>query len=388
MIRQTPQTVNHKEPTFPLSKSSATGVGMVRRVLGVFCALLLVAAILGGALQAAPDAGGTPNELEAVQAEEQAVLAELFALNREREATLVEQQRLDQEQLVTRAQAIEIQVAMQQTEIRLGDLRRRLADRLRILQERGKLNPFAILLGAESLSTFLDRLESVTLLMAHDRRLMAQVSATQAELTQQRAALEANQAHLAALAEQARAAAAKLTEEIAKRELILTGLAAERGRIESELAKLETAWAEVPEILSALAESISASAAQADGFAPDEVSFSLFPPGATAVVSAETLNRLIESGLAFAFEPGGARLRGRLAGVEFELQGSFEIIEHEAIRFSPTTLALNGVVVPADVVKRAVESSPIQIDLVRWIRPFHLVELKLDKGALTVRAGL
>lgn len=361
---------------------------MVRRVLVSFCSLLLVASILGGALHAAPDEGATPAELAEVQSRQQAVLAELFALNREREATLAEEQRLDQEQFRTRVEAVELQVKIQESELLLTDLRRRLANRLRILQERGKLNPFAILLGAESLSAFLDRLESVTLLMAHDRRLMAQVSATQQELARRQAELKANQERLAGLVEAAQATAAKLAAEIAKRESILAGLATERERIEAELAKLETAWAEVPELLSALAETISASAAKADGFAPDEVSFSLLPPGATAVVTAGTLNKLIDSGLAFAFEPGGARLRGRLTGVEFELQGDFAIIEKKAIRFTPTSLALNGVSVPREVMSKAVAQSPIQIDLERWITPFHLLELKLDEGALTVRAGL
>ncbi|HLO02805.1 MAG TPA: hypothetical protein VK191_06850 [Symbiobacteriaceae bacterium] len=361
---------------------------MVRRTLGIFCSLLLVASIFGGAPQAAPDEGRTPTELADVQAQEQAVLAELFALNRERETIEADQKRLDLEQAEAKVQAVEIQTKITETEAVLADLRQRLAHRLRLLQERGQLNPFSILLGAETLSDFLDRLESVALLMAHDQRLMAQVSTTQLELTEQKAALEATQQRLAALAEEAKAAAAKLSVEIAKRESILTGLRAERGRIEAALAKLETAWAEVPGLLATLAESISASAADAKGFEPDSVTFSLFPPGATAVVSDQTLNGLIASGLAFEFEPAGARLQGRLTGAEFLLQGGFSIIQGKAIRFTPMSMALNGVAVPADVVKEAVMKSPIQIDLERWIQPFHLLDLDLTEGRLTVRSGL
>lgn len=387
MIRQYPQAVNHKEPTFPLSKSSGTGGGDVRRTLVVFCSLVLVTSLLG-APRAAPDEGRTPAELSALQSQEQSVLAELFALNREREATLAEQRRLGQQQVDIHGHTVELKTKIEATEITLADLRRRLANRLRILQEQGKLNPFAILLGAESLSAFLDRLESVTLLMAHDQRLMTQVRTTQAELAQQQADLEANQERLTALALQAEATAARLAAEIAKRESILAGLSTERERLEAELSKLETAWAEVPPLLTALAETIKTSAAKADGFEPDEVSFSLFPPGATAVVTAGTLNKLIDRGLAFAFEPAGARLRGRLTGVEFELQGSFEIIERSVIRFTPGALVLNGVAVPPEVVKQAVAESPIQIDLERWITPFRLLGLTLAEGRLTVRAGL
>lgn len=361
---------------------------MVRRTLGIFCAFFVIASLLSGAPQAAPDAGRTPAELAAVQTQEQTVLAELFALNREREATLADQKRLDEEQEAAQVQATETQAKIAVTERTLADLKERLAGRLRILQERGRLNPFAILLGAESLSAFLDRLESVTLLMAHDQRLMDQVRTTQRELTQQKDLLEATQQRLATLAEQARAAATKLSAEIAKRESILSGLQAERGRMEAELAKLEAAWAEVPTVLGALAKEIGDSAAKADGFEPDEVSFTLFPPGATAVVSAESLNRMISTGMTFAFEQAGARLRGRLAGAEIELQGGFSIIDGKAIRYTPTSMALNRVAIPPEVVKEAVDRSPIQIDLERWITPFHLLELRLTEGRLTVRSGL
>lgn len=360
----------------------------MRRTIGLLLGLCLVASIGGRAPQAAPDDGRTPTELAEVQSQEQAVLAELFTLNREREATLAEQQRLDQEQATTQRKATETQAKIVQTERSLADLKQRLAGRLRLLQERGQLNPFAILLGAESLSAFLDRLESVTLLMAHDQRLMAQVSAAQRELSQQKAELEATEQRLAALADAVRATAAKLSVEIAKRESILAGLQAERGRMEAELAKLETAWAEVPALLATLATSISTSAEQADGFAPDEVSFSFFPPGATAIVSDETLNRLITNGLAFEFEPTGARLQGQLTDADFLLRGAFSIIDGKAIRYTPTTMTLNGVEIPADVVTKAVTKSPIQIDLERWIRPFHLIDLLLTDGRLTVRSGL
>jgi peptidoglycan hydrolase CwlO-like protein len=360
----------------------------VRRTIGWILGCCLIMASLGSGPRAAQDEGRTQADLATLQSQEQTTLAELFALNREREAIEAELKHLDQEQAATQAQAADLQVQIAETEATLAELKHRLANRLRILQERGQLNPFAILLGAETLSDFLDRLESITLLMAHDRKLMAQVSETQQALAHQKEALEAAETRLAALVDRARAAAAKLASEIAKRESILTGLRAERGRIEAELAKLEAAWAEVPGLLATLADAIRTSAAKADGFEPDQVDFSLFPPGATAVVSDRSLNKLVASGLSFAFQPGEASLQGRLAGAEFMLQGGFSIVAGKAIRFTPAAMRLNGVAIPVKVVEEAVGQKPIEIDLERWITPFHLLDLELSDGRLTVRSGL
>lgn len=359
----------------------------MRRLVGLLLSMVLMASLLSQSL-AAVDDPPTKTDLTTLQAQEQAVLAELFALNRERDSTQKRLKEITEEQATTGALITELQVKITQTEGALTALKSRLAHRLQLLQEGGQLNPFSILLGADSLGTFLDRLESLQLLLAHDRRLMTQVKETNSALGQQSQALQSTELRLGALADEARGAEAKLSAEIVKHESILAGLQAERGRMETELAKLEQAWAEVPGVLASLSDSINRSAEQATGFEPDQVKLSLFPPGATAVVSDTTLNKLVTNGIGFQFKKDAALLQGRLAKAELLLQGGFSIVNGTAIRFTPLEMRLNGVPVPAGVVTEAVGKRPIQLELGRWISPFRLQDLKLAPGALTVQSGL
>jgi peptidoglycan hydrolase CwlO-like protein len=361
----------------------------MRRVMGLLLGALLIVAMLSQPTVAAiDDDRPSATDLAALKSKEQAVLADLFALNRDRESIEKRLAEISQDRATTAAQITELQGKIVESEGALAALKTRLAHRLQVMQEGAHLDPFSMLLGSDSLSDFLDRLESLQLLLNHDRHLMAQVNQTKKTLTQQSEALAANERRLGLLADEARSAEAKLSDEIVKRESILAGLQAERGRMEAELAKLEQAWSKIPDLLSSLSDTISSAADKVDWFEPDQVSFSLFPPGATVVVSDGTLNKLLTNGLEFQFKPDAVLLEGDLPGAKLLLQGSFSIVDGKAIRFTPKEMRLNGVLVPADLVAQAVGKKPIQLDLSRWSTPFHLQDLKADSGVLTVQSGL
>jgi hypothetical protein len=40
------------------------------------------------------------------------------------------------------------------------------------------------------------------------------------------------------------------------------------------------------------------------------------------------------------------------------------------------------------VLAEALGRTPLEIDLTRWIEPFHLLEVRLQEGSIRVRAGL
>jgi peptidoglycan hydrolase CwlO-like protein len=365
----------------------------LRRKLIQAASGLLLLALLAGAGARAADPTPTPAEANAVRIQEEAVLVELFALNRAREKSQARLAELAIEQRATTEHRVQLQSEIQIKEAAYQQLRKRLANRLRALQEGGRLNPIAILFGADSLASFLDRIEALQLLLNHDRQLMAEVRQTQAELNRQVAELQATEARLAQLAADERTTEAKLSAAISQKEAILSSLREARAQIEARLAELEQAWAAVPGLLQSLAKSLADATASADGFEPDEVSVSYFPPGATSIVSAGRLNELLRRqtdlrGLAFRFDPARVELGGQFGQAQIDLTGAFSIIGRGAIRFTPTQMRLQGIAVPADVLAEALGRTPLEIDLTRWIEPFHLLEVRLQEGSIRVRAGL
>jgi 3D (Asp-Asp-Asp) domain-containing protein len=180
---------------------------------------------------------------------------------REKQAALSDRQRsaaLDLYALQSRLERNEqrlasLQAQLASTEARLARLRvaldvawrslyfaeERLGDRIRQLYVNGRLDPVAILLGAESLDEAIDKIEGLRSLASSDRDLLRQVRQARVELSAAKRAVAARANALRAAETQAEAASASLRAAAAERRSYIARLARERGLTRRQIARAQ-----------------------------------------------------------------------------------------------------------------------------------------------------
>lgn len=351
-------------------------------------ALLLALALL---LAGVPGAGAAPGP-GAVTPEEQQVLQELFALGRSLEETRANMTALDGKIRAAVRQQAEARAEIDRLEARRQQRQATLGRRLRYYHEQGRVAAFTVLLGAQSFEAFLDRLDLLLQVMAHDNRVMRELRGLKDEAAGREREYRAAAEQLEQLRAELAQSETRLQAEIGQREQILTGLQERRAAVEAELAAIELAWSDqalpVLEALGAALQNLDAGS-----FAPDSVSFSLFPPGATAHISGKNLGEFIASqaelkGLTFRVEPGKVSLEGEFAETSVRVVGKFTVAGQNSLRFAPTEIAIDDFQVPPQSLASLPGGGAVEIDVGAMISPFALQGVTLTEGEIQIRAGL
>lgn len=321
------------------------------------------------------------------------VLQELFTLNRTLEETRLAMAKLDQRAAEVESQQADAQVAKEQLEVRRRQRQAAFGVRLRYYHEHGSVAPLGALLGAETLSDFLFRLDTINQILRRDASLLRELRALRDDVQKQEQALKDARAELTSLREQLAAEEQKLRAEIAKRETILEGLAPQdRPVIEAALDAVERDWNEtaVP-VLVALGESLRR--IDPAEFQPDDVKISFFPPGATAQISEQNLNSFLTranalKGISLHLSDGEMELTGQFETAPIRISGRIRLNGPTALRFEPDEIVVRDFTVPADVVARINEVENLDIEVGAMIKPFVLKDVKVAEGKMTLRAGL
>lgn len=180
------------------------------------------------------------SEMEAIVAQKNLIDQEVFALH--------QQVQNINDQVAAYSQLInEKQVELDDAEARLADLKQKNKERIRAMEEGGKLTYWSVLFKSNDFSDFLDRLTMIQEIAAADDRRLKEISKVakeieeaKQELEAEKTALEATKAELAEsekVLEEKRAEAEKLLAD-----LIATGEEYERmmEEAEKEASKLES----------------------------------------------------------------------------------------------------------------------------------------------------
>jgi 3D (Asp-Asp-Asp) domain-containing protein len=211
----------------------------LRRTLLVL--LLAVTALAAPAMSGAhrPSAASLRAQDAAIEAKSRAAVLDLYSLDdrlsaaRSRLETLRGRLAALQHERATlrRARAI----ASHSTRL----AQRNLARRLRLLYERGEVEPLEILLGARSLDDALTSLDNLTGATKQDTAILRAVVAARSQYVSDAAALAARTAELDAATHSAAATAASLEEIRAQRAGYIASLRAQRRLNEGAIAALE-----------------------------------------------------------------------------------------------------------------------------------------------------
>lgn len=360
----------------------------------VLCLLLtLVPALLPAATAAAPaaEAGAGAASAEGLTADEQEALAELFALNRELDAARAALADLDRRgaELATELEATRQELS--QVEVLEEKRQEQVARRLRYLQRHGGLSYLGMLLKAESLRDFMDRVEMLTFVMDQDQTLLAEYRSVAAAATEEETLLAQQQQEWAAIREAQARRERELAQAVAEKEAILAGLKDRRGEVEAALSDLEQDWtAAAMPVLEALGSALLT--LDVDTFEPDELQITILPPGALVHISEARLNGFLTNNrtlrqMAFAVEPDKVTLAGTFDGIPVRVEGKAGMLEKNVLRFQPTLMQVRDFTVPQRVIDEIVAEGWLDIDLSAMADPYSVYKAWTEADELILRAG-
>jgi hypothetical protein len=355
-------------------------------MLGLLLALVLAAvAPRAGAVPAEP-ADATP------PAEEQAVLQELFTLGRKLEETQAAIDKVSAEIAQTAARQSDAAAERTRLDSRRRERQAQLVRRLRAYQVSGRSAPFAVLFGSTSFVDFLSRLDLLGQILDRDARILADLRSLKTAVAAREEELKSATERLSALRTDLAKEEAKLQLEITTREAVLASLQERRAAVEAQLASLETAWETQGEpVLLALGSTLKA--VDPATFEPDEVTFSLLPPGATAVISAESLTRFFAQvkelqGLTVQLVPGNVLIAGQFDGAPIRIGGHFAVAGKTTLRYEPQEIQIRDFVVPPESIAALLAETQIDIDLAEMLSPWVLKSVDVNKDEIRIRSGI
>jgi 3D (Asp-Asp-Asp) domain-containing protein len=208
----------------------------------VFVLLLAVAVLVAPAVGIArrtPTTASLRAQDAAIEAKRRAAVLSLYALDHQLAAAQTRLTTLQLRLAVLRRDRSTLQhaigIAQQSTRI----AQRHLATRLRLLYERGDVEPLEILLGARNLDDALTSIDNLKGVAKQDNAVLREVRASRANLTSSSRLLAVRVAELAAASRQAIATASALSRTRAQRSAYIASLAAQRRLDERAIAVLE-----------------------------------------------------------------------------------------------------------------------------------------------------
>jgi peptidoglycan hydrolase CwlO-like protein len=352
-------------------------------------AVLLVAVLALGMAGAPGLARANP---EPAEPEEGAVVRELFLLGRSLEETRSQIAEADRQIAETVRREAGARADWERAEAGRRERQALLGKRLRYYREQGSMAPLGFLVGAGTLEEFLSRIDLLTRIMAVDAKLVADLKGLSKEADLRRQELQAAEEEQARLREGLAKQQAQLEADIAQREAILASLKERRTAVENQVAAVERAWKEQAR---PVLETLGAALASLDQgqFAPDSVVISLFPPGATATMTAASLGRFLQQkpelkGLTCRVESGEVSLEGQFDGIPVRVSGTFSVASQTTLRFEPTAVRIREFDVPAESLHELPDGGVVTIDVGAMVRPFSLQGVTLADGQVRIRAGL
>lgn len=199
------------------------------RFVGLAAALTLVAA---SAALAAPGtairggAGSADGTIRQLDAQAHQALLSLYALDSRLQTWHTRVASLEQQAAALRAERASVRQELGAARASLKTGRHRLAAELRALYERGNVDPVAVVLGAESLTKGLRRLDDLSRVSDQSRQIVTATTAARERLLRSQERLAAAERRLARSLAAARRAEQSLAQTVAARRAYISSLQA------------------------------------------------------------------------------------------------------------------------------------------------------------------
>ena len=338
--------------------------------------------------------GALTGELDVVRGEEQAVLKELFNLNRSLDQirgqiSVTEEEMAGVEQV--------LQVTVEQGNALRARYQARLEQfgrRVRFMAERGPITYLQVLLEAKDLSDFIWRLGLIRAFINRDATLLSDVRSLRQEVAAKEAELQAQRRQLAELNSKLLGEQGRLEDTIRLKNDRLVALQDQRGGYEQSLDALEKAWNEqaVP-LLKAFGQAFHTMTLRVTELQPAQFDVVFLPvPTARVIVKTDDLNNFLEQfpdlkGLRFTLLPGKANLSGDFGGATLEFNGTFVIVGKTVLRYAPERISFAGLPIDEQYTRELVAGGGLDLDLASIVTNWKLNTAVVDTDTVTVTAS-
>jgi len=330
---------------------------------------------------------------EATRAE-QAVVAEIFTLNRNLEETRAHIAKLDLQIADVTRQEAEAAAERDRLEAKHSERQKQFGVRLRYYSEQGNWAPVGFLLNSGSFADFLFRLDVIQMILERDARLIRELRELKAAVVEQSRVLGQKRTELTDLRTRQAAEVAKLQSEIARKESILSGLKEARVGVEAKVGALEQIWATAAKpVLESFGRVLQTVALKITDLTPDSVQFSLVPPGASVRVLEANLNQFIQresdlKGLSFRLGKEQVNLEGTFSAVKVEVLGRFVLKGKAVLRYEPREIRFQDFALPQSVTDELLAAGRLDMDFSSLVGPWAVKEIVMEDGGVVVKAGL
>lgn len=322
----------------------------------------------------------------------EAVVQQLFSLNRQLEETRAALSDLEQRVQEVSARQAEAQARYDQLEAERLVRKERYGRRLRIYREQGSRAPILLLFSAKSLADFLWRLDALQQILEYDARLARELQELQAAVRVEESTLADARSEVERLRAEQQERAAELERAIAEQEAILASLGDERQEVETALAAVEQDWqVSAQPVLEALGTALQEMGT--GQFEPDDLRVTFLPPGAVVTISEQTLNDYFHghpalANLEVSLSADELELAGTFEAVPVQIAGGFSVLPTGLLRFEPTMMQVREFTLPEDVIGQIVAEGQLDIDISDVVQPLSLRAIQVTDGVMTLRAGM
>ncbi|MEA4849002.1 MAG: hypothetical protein VB106_17345, partial [Clostridiaceae bacterium] len=274
-------------------------------------------------------------KLSIITEEEKEILQNLFILTQEIEAAEAEEEKLSREIETINKEIKALEAVIAEDELAFGKKRESLKQVLKSYQRMGPGSFLEIILDSDSLSTFLQRLNTVRDLTHNTGTLLEGLAANNERLERERSKLSENLVLVKDKQKLSREALTNKMELKAEKEEYLTSLKGEKEYYREYLSRLEEVWSELKLLLSRAAKEFSRMIEE-DGLPTDALKLSFSLSEVRGAIDDGAINKVISGNprledMVFAFHPEVVEIR--IPEKDLILKGTFVILEGHTLKF-------------------------------------------------------
>jgi peptidoglycan hydrolase CwlO-like protein len=319
-------------------------------------------------------------KLKGISEEEQKTLEELFRLAQEIEELEREVTRLTGEIELVEGRITKLDGEIEQEEKEYKEQLKLLEQVLISYQRGGPATYLELLLQAENLSGFLDRINLIKDISKNVSELLDSIKVSKQKLSEAKGRLEEEQLKLEQKKEELKEPIREKNRLVAEQEAYLENLKEEKIKYEEHLANLQLMWSDLKEIFSSIVDEFARIIGEGHFTMEDlNISFSLFTIKGS--LTDETLNRILKehsalSEIVFSFQPDNIKLE--IPDKSLVLNGRFEISGKSALLFVPESGSFYGMPLEQASIDELFKEGPLIIDFEAVAGDLVMIEIRLD----------
>ncbi len=332
----------------------------------------------------------TASRLEAIEADEQAVAAELFTLEQEIEEVLRQETEASVQIAGIESDKKAISKRIGTEKENLSKHRQALAALLVTYQKTGPGTFLEILLNAESLTDFIRRVNLLRDMTRKTGEAMDAIDAVTVRLAREEEALEEKQAELIERQKQLEAAIREKQALVLEQEAYLESLQEARSSYEALLSDIRGAWEGLKPVF-AQASTGFTQLAESGGLPPDAVRTTYTIKGIRARISDDAFNKAIADNsllpdMVFDFSNNVIVLT--IDKRHLVLKGSFDVIDRRILSFTASEGSFYGLPLSMASIDDLFKEGKLEMDLAPLLEGNDVLGAESVDGDLVLAIGL